>query len=755
MLTSKPLTAPDAVSINYCDIGNEGLGAELEWRRLNLTELAHPYPNSELASRYGCSHIPTNIPPNGFTIMNNALYSLPLGLTSLNPFWESCTVMVVAQDPPRSLSRVSALVDPTTTAAALPSAAKPGASVDPQLTPTPSPRAAATASIKPTASGLDAMDLLGQAPSRQDSGHAGQQLDSRIPGPKLNNQPTSHKPTTGLGSQDPIQLNFDPKSTAHPSPDSNQDSTTQPQNRNINPLSTAAVVIGGQTFSSGSIPVTVARTTHSIAAPSGNIVVDSKTISQFPHSAPPHVLSVGSQTISYSINPASEIVVNSQTLHAGSAVVVASHTIALDTSADHSGILINGQPTLLPSAEDSSHKDQHSPDLQPVTVGGQTMTTNNAGSYMFGSQTLKNGGPAITVSGTPVSLAPVSEITIGASTIPLSPPRVTAAPQLTVGGNPFSTDSAGEYVVGSSTLRPGSAAITISNTPIRIDSSSSHLIVGLSIIQLPPQSTPNAALHVGDTALPYSINSASNLIIAGSQTLTPGGPAITISNTPISLGPSATQLVVGSSTGTLPRNAPSQALLSLGSTTLPYSINSASNLLVIGSQTLTPGGPAMTISNTSISIGQSATQLVVGSSTLSLSPVAPSEAPLSIGSTKLPDSIATASNLVIIGSQTLTPGGAAITVTRGNVVSAINGSSGPEVVVGGGAGRGSKTTERLGSVSMSGFGEPTGSAGLGNGIGSGSVSPTGFNGDGTRMRRGWGAWLACIGFWVLYVGLCI
>ena len=736
MLTSKPLTVPDAVSINYCDIGNEGLGAELGWRRLNVTELAHPYPNSELASRYGCSHIPTNISPNGFTVMENARYSLPLGLTSLNRLWESCTVMVFAQDPPRALSRVSALVDPTTTAAALPSAAKPGASGDPQLTPTLTPQAAPTASIKPTASGLDALDPLELTPFKPDSGHAGQQSDSTIPDPKLNNQPTSHTPTptTGLVSQDPIQPNVDTQSTAHPSLDSNQDSTTQgshsdpkpsiqpspnpsqgqhdqgpgnpnpstspnpdggqhsqdtdpssnpkqstttspiagngqsnqhpqdpalgpeasthpssdpntgngnqgldqpkpspdpnepplkpspggssmpnqgneghtnlqptqPQSSNINPLSTAAVVIGGQTFSSGSIPVTVAGNTHSIAAPIGDIVVDSKTISQYPHSAPPQVLSFGSQTISYSINTASEIIVNSQTLHPGSPVVVASHTIALDTSADHSNILINGQPTLLPSTEDSSQNNQHSPDLQPVNVGGQTMTTNDAGNYMFGSQTLKNGAPAITVSGTPVSLAPASEITIGRSTIPLSPPRVTAAPQLTVGGHPISTDNAGDYVVGFSTLRPGSPAITISNTPISIDASSSRLIVGSSTIQLFPPITPNAALHVGDIALPYSINSASNLVIAGSQTLTPGGPAITISNTPISLGPSATQLVVGSSTVTLPHDAPSQAPLSLGSTTLPYSINSASNL-VVGSQPSPPVGKPYRLQNANLS----------------------------------------------------------------------------------------------------------------------------------------------------------
>lgn len=70
-----------------------------------MTELAHPYPNSELASRFGCSNL-ANDPYTGYQIMESPWYSLPLALTSLRPEWSSCDVEVGARDPPRTLSRV-------------------------------------------------------------------------------------------------------------------------------------------------------------------------------------------------------------------------------------------------------------------------------------------------------------------------------------------------------------------------------------------------------------------------------------------------------------------------------------------------------------------------------------------------------------------------------------------------------------------------------------------------------------------------
>jgi len=502
------------------------------------------------------------------------------------------------------------------------------------------------------------------------------------------------------------------------------EATPSPSSPNANlPITlTTPLVIGDQTFSPGSTPVIVAGTVHSIAAPDGNVVVNGQTVSRLPIATPPpsssHILSIGSQMIPFSVNSASEIVVNSQTLHSDAPVIVGSHTIALNPSATDNGILVNGQSTTLHTLKTISPAVQQDSGRPAITVAGQTITTNEAGSYVFGSQNLQNGGPAITVSGTPVSLAPASQITVGGSTIQLSP-ALTTPPSIVVGGHPLTTNNAGDFIVGSNVLHPGSPAITISNTPISLDASASQVIVGGSTIQLLPALTTPPSVTIGGH--PLTTNSAGAYIIA-SQTLTPGGPAITIASTPLSLAPSATALVVGSSNIRLPPSpsASEDRPLVIGSTTLPYSLNTASSLIILGSQTLTPGGAVVTVAGSVVSAVQaSGTQgpaLIIGSSTIPLFPSLTSQKPLTIGSTTLPYSINSASSLLIIGSQTLTPGGAALTV-NGSVISAVQGSGtqGLEVVVGTGA---SVTTEGFGSVIMGGFGptggRPRGSAGAGS-----------------------------------------
>lgn len=514
---------------------------------------------------------------------------------------------------------------------------------------------------------------------------------------------------------------------------------------------TTPVVIGDQTFSPGSILVTVAGTVHSIAAPDGNVIVNGQTVSRFPITIPPtsssHILSIGSQTIPFSVNSASEIVVNSQTLHSDAPVIVGSHTIALNPSATDNSILVNGQPITLPTPEPTPPAGQHNSGRPAITVAGQTITTNEAGNYVFGSQTLQNGGPPITVYGTPVSLAPASQITIGGSTIQL-PPGLTTSPSIVASGHPLTTNSAGDFIVGSSVLHPGSPAIIVSNNPISLDASASQVIVGGSTIQLLPALTSPPSVTIGGH--PLTTNSAGAYVIA-SKTLTPGASAITIASTPLSLAPFATALIVGSSTIPLPPppSASENRPLVIGSTTLPYSLNPTSSLLIIGSQTLTPGGPALTISSTPLSLAPSGTALIVGSSTILLSPsqfpLSSSQAQFTIGSTTLPYSLNTASSLIIIASHTLTAGGAAI-IVAGSVVSVVQGSGtqGLEVVVGSGA---SVTTEGLGSVIMGGFGTgaPTGSAGAG----STETSAEGFRSGAVGLGVGVGVW---VGMWVV-VGL--
>ena len=93
-------------------------------------------------------------------------------------------------------------------------------------------------------------------------------------------------------------------------------------------------------------------------------------------------------------------------------------------------------------------------------------------------------------------------------------------------------------------------------------------------------------------------------------TLTAGG-LVTLGGTPVALAPSATALIIGSNTipiGSSPNPPPP---LTVGSQV--FTANSATQY-IIGSQTLTPGG-VITVSKTRVSLAPGDTAAVVGTST--------------------------------------------------------------------------------------------------------------------------------------------
>jgi hypothetical protein len=282
-------------------------------------------------------------------------------------------------------------------------------------------------------------------------------------------------------------------------------------------------------------------------------------------------------------------------------------------------------------------------DVPLITFNGITATPDSSSEYVIGEQTLKPGGPAITISGTQVSLAPgVSAIVIGSSTSILlysDSPRDkakddTPARVLTLTGNP---DSASEYIVADQTLRPGGSAITISGTPVSLDPEATALVVGSSTrpiavipyggdqaqqegVQLAAK--PPARLTLAGTTA--TLNSASEYIIAG-QTLIAGGTPITVSGTPISLASQATAVVIGTSTSILGANPHDGDQTQQGGRLPPVvtlagataTLNSASEYVIEG-QTPTPGGNAITVSGNHISLVRGATAVIIDSTTSAL-----------------------------------------------------------------------------------------------------------------------------------------
>ena len=166
----------------------------------------------------------------------------------------------------------------------------------------------------------------------------------------------------------------------------------------------------------------------------------------------------------------------------GDAITHEGHTVSLGPSA--SSIVIDGSTgaisyplvtTLFPTA------------IPVLTINNQPITANGASEYIIGIQTLIPGGPAVTVSRTPISLASsASAIVTGGSTEVIFSPSVTAAPVLTINNQPVTANSASEYIIEGQTLTPGGSAITVSGSRISLAPSASDVVVGSSTEALGP-----------------------------------------------------------------------------------------------------------------------------------------------------------------------------------------------------------------------------------------------------------------------------
>ena len=166
-------------------------------------------------------------------------------------------------------------------------------------------------------------------------------------------------------------------------------------------------------------------------------------------------------------------------------------------------------------------------------------------------------------------------------------------------------DSASGIEIDSQILKPGGSPITISNTPISLASSADYVVIG-SATQVLPEHTPIPAVFTLGTQL-FSVNSGSAFII-GTQTLVPGA-RITVSGTLISLADSGSYILEGSSTIPLlpppPTPLTTPELFTFAGQV--YTANAASasaspGYIIIDSQTLVAGAPAITISGTPISL---------------------------------------------------------------------------------------------------------------------------------------------------------
>lgn len=232
-------------------------------------------------------------------------------------------------------------------------------------------------------------------------------------------------------------------------------------------------------------------------------------------------------------------------------------------------------------------------------------------------------------------------------------------------------------MIGSETLVPGSA-ITSSGAVISLAPSASAVVINGQTQQITPAYVASAAvITVGSSKI--TANSLSQYVI-GSQTISAGSPAITVSNQVLSLASGGSALVFGPSTkavGTASTfSVTSPPILTFGTQAITANAQSA---YVIGTQTL-QAGSQIVVSGSTISLAPSATALVVNGHTVSLTPhsILATVAPplITVG-----PSILTAdkhSDYVVAG-QTLSAGGSAITVSGTRLSLA---SGGKDLVIG-------------------------------------------------------------------------
>lgn len=483
-------------------------------------------------------------------------------------------------------------------------------------------------------------------------------------------------------------------------------------------------VIGTKTLAPGSTPVVVNSVRNSLAPFATALFAGTRSIALHPGESSPAVLTMGNEI--YTADSHSRVVIGSQTLVAGGPTV----------SIDHTPYYLAASPTT---------PDLSEPYKAPIlSITAQTYKLGPSLGYVINGQTLKTGDPPITVSGVDYALATSAKALIsGGTTITPSFPQPQPSNLLNIGGIVYTEDLDSNFVVDSQTLVPGGSPVTINRTPYSLISGPSGiaLVIGSKTSYLSPMMTNAALIKIGASF--YTANAASEFLV-GSQTLVPGGSAITIDRTPYSLymGPSGEALVVGSSTsfflGPTPTAFYPPAVITIDSSL--YTANPKSEFVIDG-QTLSPEH-AITINHTTYSLhnGPSGEALVVGFSTSFFGP------PRHSGVTAAPAAVITAGSALytadaksefIIGTQTLSPGGHAITVS-GTRISL--GALGTNVVVG-------TSTEaiNLASFIMQGFrhaataGPATTSTTTGAGAGGGAQA-TGFTGG--ANNKAWGGKVA-------------
>lgn len=322
------------------------------------------------------------------------------------------------------------------------------------------------------------------------------------------------------------------------------------QNNQVVQVSSGGLQVAGQTLIPGSELNLQGHQVNYVEP--GKVIVDGTTNSLAPISTA-NPLVIGSQTLNRASNGG--LVLAGQTLAPGAQATVSGAVYSL---AGDSSVIANGQTYALPPT-DNAYLVQTVPTARPLTPPTPVTLSNGlvitpqaqpsscdkcAAVYNLpNGASVSAGGTVAVVSGTTYSVLPTGGLLVnGKSTLAVPSPISTAINYNTVfsiGGSTFTAAPTGFVLPNGATLTPGAQAATISGTLVSLGAAGT-LLLGSSTITLPPQSI----FVVGGktfTAQP------TGFVLAPGTTITPGGKAVTVAGTPISLATNS-ELDIGSQT---------------------------------------------------------------------------------------------------------------------------------------------------------------------------------------------------------------
>ncbi|TLD30134.1 hypothetical protein E2P81_ATG06787 [Venturia nashicola] len=215
--------------------------------------------------------------------------------------------------------------------------------------------------------------------------------------------------------------------------------------------------------------------------------------------------------------------------------------------------------------------------------------------------------------------------------------------------------------VGGQIIQPGQSA-TINGQVVSVPNGGGNLIVGgttIAVNNLPPAPTPPTLTFGGNT---ITGDPSSGFVVAPGITALPGGPAVTVGDTTISIAPGGSIALINGQPQILASKPSTVPVLTIGDQAIAGSISGTSTAFVLApGQTLTPGG-SLTISGTTYSLPADGGSVVVINGMTSQLGSSPTMVPvLSLGTQTITASVSdSGTSFVFAPGLTLTPGGSLV-----------------------------------------------------------------------------------------------